>query len=148
MAVEARLVARVIRRPADWKRSGATALSEGVGLVGEEARAGHPSRWGVEAAKSRRTARTLLGRNDEDVVDATVDVQLRQLELSADLVATRGAADSRRGIALGLTDGERYSMSIFYAHRSGSTPRFGIRTNLNLGAGLLAAQTPVYAGWD
>ncbi len=61
-----------------------------------------------------------------------------------------GANQTQVGLLdrLGLTDGERYSMSIFYAHRSGSTPRFGIRTNLNLGAGLLAAQTPVYAGWD
>ncbi len=49
---------------------------------------------------------------------------------------------------LGLTDGERYTMRVFYAHRSGSTPRFRIRTNVDLGASLFAAQSPVYAGWD
>ena len=49
---------------------------------------------------------------------------------------------------LGLTDGERYTMSVFYAHRSGGAAKFRIRTNLNLGASLLSAQIPVYAGWD
>ena len=48
----------------------------------------------------------------------------------------------------GLVDGETYTIRIYFAHRSSSTPKLRIRTNLDLHYNPLAADLPAFAGHD
>ena len=47
-----------------------------------------------------------------------------------------------------LVDGETYTLKIYYAHRSSSTPSFRVRTNLDLHWTQWNANLPIHTGFD
>jgi fibro-slime domain-containing protein len=49
---------------------------------------------------------------------------------------------------LQLEDGEQYTLMVFFAHRSKSTPSFRIRTNLGITNNRWVSQVPIHTGFD